>query len=83
VPWLTAILDAPDPALQMPAVRALGRIGGEGALAPVRRHYNAPAPEPGTAPSSPPPPPALAQEMRAALQQGAVRQKGTGRQVYD
>lgn len=82
VPWLTPLLVNPDVNLQILAVRALGRIGGEQALEPVRRMYNGPrrwvdqdrkdAAKPGTADElteaiSSPIPPALALEMRDVL----------------
>lgn len=80
IPWLTRLLGTADIDLQILAVRALGRIGGDQALEPVRRLYNAPqtvekkiAPPAanGTpAPAVPcPVPPALALEMRQVLDQ--------------
>jgi HEAT repeat protein len=42
VPWLTTLLCHSDLDLQILAVRALGRIGGDQALEPVRRMYNGP-----------------------------------------
>src|SRR5438034_4305142 len=51
VPWLAPLLDVPDPDVQVLAVRALGRIGGEEALEPVRRRYNRPA-EPSPTPEA-------------------------------
>jgi hypothetical protein len=83
VPWLTALLGHTDVDLQILAVRALGRIGGEQALEPVRRLYNGPCrgvdrgtngeAKQRTADSlaealTTPIPPALALEMRDVLQ---------------
>jgi hypothetical protein len=81
IPWLTHLLGTADIDLQILAVRALGRIGGDQALEPVRRLYNAPQTvekkiEPpaangaGHTPAVPcPVPPALALEMRQVLDQ--------------
>jgi hypothetical protein len=81
VPWLTTLLTHSDVDLQILAVRALGRIGGEQALEPVRRMYNGPRrcvdgateAKPGPVDTladavSAPIPPALALEMRDVLQ---------------
>src|SRR5215212_2105003 len=46
IPWLTSLLGDDDADLQVLAVRALGRIGGDQALEPVRQLYNAPHPAP-------------------------------------
>ena len=84
LPTLLGLLDESDPDLQVLVVRALGRIGGEQALEPVRRLYNGPpAPTDKAAPASPPiaaapapqchVAPALALEMQAALRDGTVR----------
>ena len=81
IPWLTRLLGTADIDLQILAVRALGRIGGDQALEPVRRLYNAPqtvekkiqspaangAAHPTAVPCSVPP--ALALEMRQVLDQ--------------
>jgi hypothetical protein len=83
VPWLTALLGHADVDTQILAVRALGRIGGEQALEPVRRLYNGPrrgldhvtdgeakhvAADSLAGAISTPIPPALALEMRDVLQ---------------
>ncbi len=90
VPYLTALLGHTDVDLQILAVRALGRIGGDQALEPVRRLYNGPrrGAEPGSTGSakrvladslaealSSPVPPALALEMRDVLQPAPVPAK--------
>jgi hypothetical protein len=81
IPWLTRLLGTADIDLQILAVRALGRIGGDQALEPVRRLYNAPqtvekkiqppaangAAHPSALPC--PVPPALALEMRQVLEE--------------
>lgn len=76
VHWLEPLLGRASEDLQILAVRALGRIGGDAALAPVRRLYNGREPN-GAANGAAlelsadslgePVPPALALEMRDAL----------------
>jgi hypothetical protein len=92
VPWLTTVLGEPDVDLQILAVRALGRIGGDQALEPVRRLYNGPrrcvdgAPGGEAKPAvadglaetlSTPIAPALALEMRDVLRPPASNGDGT------